>query len=329
MTLTTRISRLQAGTAKVGCLLNPLGGQVRKRAAAIREALRAIPDLMVCEAQDGLTFKTAVEQLLQADIDLLVIVAGDGTTHAIFGHLFAARAPADWPLIMIVPGGTTNMTPLDLGMRGKPAQIIQRLQDYLRKPIAPALVQRPVLRIEQPGIPAIYGMFFAVGLVARGVKFSRSPVKQIGITGGIFTALIMLRSVFGMLFGRQQSAWSPVTMTLTEANGRMHRGTYLFALVSALHCLLLNIRPYWGAEPAPLHVTLVDQQHNRLWRSLWPLLSGNGRVLQEQDGYYSHNTASLTIEMDDEYIVDGELYRSAPQSPVTIAATDPVTFLVL
>lgn len=330
MTLTTRISRLQAGTAKVGCLLNPLGGQVRKRAAAIREALRAIPDLMVCEAQDALTFKTAIEQLLQADIDLLVIVAGDGTTHAIFGHLFAARAPADWPLVMIVPGGTTNMTPLDLGMQGKPAQIIQRLQDYLRKPIAPVLVQRPVLRIEQPGMPAIYGMFFAVGLVARGVKFSRGSVKKTGVTGGIFTALIMLRSLFGMLFGNQQNAWAPVKMTLTEAGGRVHRGTYLFALVSALHSLLLNIRPYWGKEPAPLHVTLVDQQRKRLWRSLWPLLSGGGHVLKEQDGYYSHNTASLTIGMDDEYIVDGELYRSlAPQSPVTIATTDPITFLIL
>lgn len=78
-----------------------------------------------------------------------------------------------------------------------------------------------------------------------------------------------------------------------------------------------------------MHATWVDRQHKRLWRSLWSLLSGNGQGLQEKDGYFSHNTARLTIEMDDEYIVDGELYRSAPQSPITIAATDPVTFLVL
>jgi len=334
MTLQARIDRLISGTAKTGCLLNPKGGQVRKRIGAIRQALQQIPGILVCEGNDAITFKSAIEQLLQADIDLLVIVAGDGTTHAIFGHLFAARAPADWPLILIVPGGTTNMTPLDLGMQGKPEQIIQRLHVYLRKPSIPNLVQRPALRIEQDGMNPIYGMFFAVGLVARGVKFSRSPVKQIGITGGIFTFLIMLRSFIGMLanmiLGRQQSDWAPVNMTLTEANGRTHQGTYLFALVSALDCLLLNIRPYWGKEPAPLHVTLVDQQHKRLWRSLWPLLSGNGAVLQEKDGYYSHNAASLTLHMDDEYIVDGELYRSLdPQTPLTITATDAVTFLVL
>jgi hypothetical protein len=334
MTLQTRIDRLRAGTAKTGCLLNPKGGQARKRIAVIRQALRQIPGMLVREGSDADTFKSAIDALLQADIDLLVIAAGDGTTHAIFGHLFAAHAPADWPLILIVPGGTTNMTPLDLGMQGKPESIIQRLHAYLLKPSIPNLVQRPVLRIEQSGMNPIYGMFFAVGLVARGVKFSRSPVKQIGITGGIFTFLIMLRSFIGMLanmiLGRQQSDWAPVNMTLTEANGRTHQGTYLFALVSALDCLLLNIRPYWGKEPEPLHVTLVDQRHKRLWRSLWPLLSGRGAGLQEKDGYYSHNAASLTLHMDDEYIVDGELYRSlSPQTPLTITATNAVTFLVI
>ncbi|PXW90831.1 diacylglycerol kinase family enzyme [Nitrosomonas sp. Nm84] len=330
MTLQTRIDRLRTGTAKVGCLFNPMGGQARKHEPAIRQALSEIPGIFVCEAIDAIAFKSAIDQLLRMKIDLLVIVAGDGTTHAILGHLFAALAPAKWPVLMVIPGGTTNMTSLDLGMRGKPEQILRRLRDFLLQPMEPRLVQRSVLRIEQAGMGAIYGMFFAVGLVARGVKFSRSPVKQIGITGGIFTFLIMLRSLAGMILGRHQSEWAPVTMAMAQTDGRIYQGTYLFALVSALDCLLLNIRPYWGKEPAPLHVTLVDQHRKRLWRSIWPLISGGGEVLQEKDGYYSHNTHSLTLQMDDEYIVDGELYRSASANkPLRITATNPVTFLVL
>lgn len=334
MTLQSRIDRITAGTAKVGCLLNPMGGQVRKRTLAIRQALQAIPGILLCEASDASGFKTAINQLIRAKIDLLVIVAGDGTTHAIFGHLFTSLAPKQWPLIMIVPGGTTNMTPLDLGVRGKPEKIIRQLHHYLLEPTVPKLAQRPVLRIEQTGTSPIYGMFFAAGLVARGVKFSRSSVKQIGITGSIFTFLIMLRSlvgiITGMILGRQQKEWMPVKMTMTEANGRIRQGTYLFALVSALDCLLLNIRPYWGKESEPLHVTWVDQQCKRLWRSLWPLLSGGGKVLQEKDGYYSHNTSALTVHMNDEYIVDGELYQSInTQNPLRITATNPITFLVL
>ena len=334
MTSQTRIDRLKTGSAKVGCLLNPMGGQTHKHQPAIRRALDEIPGILVCEAIDACTFKTAMNQLIRANIDLLVIVAGDGTTHAILGHLFAALAPAKWPVLMIIPGGTTNMTSLDLGIHDKPEQALRRLRDYLSKPSAPKLVQCPVLCIQQTGLNPIYGMFFAAGLVARGVKFSRSSVKQLGITGGIFTFLIMLRSLAGMLVGmalrHHQNEWAPVKMTMTEDNGLTHQGTYLFALVSTLDCLLLNMRPYWGQESAPLHVTLVDQQRKHLWRSLWPLLSGNGRRLKEEDGYYSHNTHALALQMEDEYIVDGELYRSVnSHTPLRITATDPVTFLVL
>lgn len=334
MTSPTRIDRLQTGAAKIGCVLNPMSGQTRKHLAAIQQALNDIPGMKVCEAADAIAFKAAIDHLIQADIDLLVVVAGDGTTHAILSHLFATLAFSQWPVLMIIPGGTTNMTSLDIGVHDKPVQALHRLRDYLLNPSTPKLAQRPVLCIEQAGMKPIYGMFFAVGLVARGVKFSRSPVKQLGITGGIFTAMVMLRSLAGMLvgmaLGHHQSEWAPVTMTLTEDNERTHKGTYLFALVSALDCLLLNMRPYWGQEPAPLHVTFVSQQRKRLWRSVWPLLSGGGRVLKETDGYYSHNSHSVTLHMDDEYIVDGELYRSTSTlEPLRITATNPVTFLVL
>lgn len=334
MTLQTRIDRLKAGTASIGFLVNPMGGQAKKHKAAIRQILNTMPNAIVCTATDAFTFKSSVDSFIIRDVDLLVIVAGDGTTQAVLSLLFAALPLAQWPVLMIVPGGTTNMTSLDLGIRGNPEQVLRQLRSCLFNPPALRLVQCPALCIEQTGTTPIYGMFFAIGLVARGVKFSRSSVKQLGITGGFFTALIMLRSLIGMLvgmmLGRPHSNWAPVTLSITEASGRSYQGTYLFALVSALDCLLLNMRPYWGQESAPLHVTLVDRNRKRLWRSLWPLLSGNGHILKEEDGYHSYNTQALTLLMDDEYIVDGELHRSAnAQEPLRITATNPITFLVL
>jgi len=324
------MERLKSGSARIGLLLNPLSGQVKKRKEAILQAAERIPHGTIIEASDAQGFVEATDQLIHSSVDLLVIIAGDGTSHAILSHLFATLPESEWPILMIIPGGTTNMTPLDLGMKGKPEKILHRLVDFLQSTVEPKLVQKPVLCIEQNGQDAIYGMFFAVGLVARGVKFSRSSVKQIGITGGIFTFLIMMRSLAGMILGRNQSEWGPVTMTITRDNGEKLQGTYLFALVSALDCLLLNLRPYWGTESKPLHVTWVDQQRKNLWCSLWPLLSGRGHVLKAQDGYHSHNAAELTLQLDDEYIVDGELYRSVGSNePLRISATQPVSFLVI
>ncbi len=322
------ISRLQ----KIGLLLNPNSGRVRKREQSIRNILEHIPDSLLFEATDAAGFIKATNALIQNEVDLFVIIAGDGTSHAVLSHLFTILPAEKWPMLMIVPGGTTNMTPLDLGMRGKPEKILKRLAEHLKKPNhnqSINLVQRPAIRIEQLGKQTIYGMFFAVGLVARGVKFSRSSIKQIGITGGIFTFLIMLRSLIGVISGHNSHEWSPVNMSIIKENGETSQGTYLFGLISALDCLLLNIRPYWGQEPAPLHVTWVDRHYKHLWRSLWPLLTGKGQRLNTQDGYHSHNSHSLTIHMDDEYIVDGELYQSTPNEPLRISATSPVRFLVL
>lgn len=326
------MERLKSGFARIGLLLNPMSGQLKKRRDAILKAAEQVPNGIIRQASDAAGFVAAANHLLESGIDLLVIIAGDGTSHAVLGHLFATVPEANWPMLMIVPGGTTNMTPLDLGMRGKPEDILHGLACYLQgaaEPV-PGLVQRPVLRIEQNGQPTVYGMFFATGLVARGVKFSRSNVKQVGITGGVFTFLIMMRSLVGMILGGNHGEWAPVTMTITRENGEQSQGAYLFALVSALDCLLLNLRPYWGKEAAPLHITWVDQQRKKLWRALWPLVTGRGHLLKAQDGYHSHNAHTLALQLDDEYIVDGELYRSVdPGEPLRITATRPVSFLVL
>ena len=327
-----RINALKTGTTRVGVLFNPLSGQVRKREKKIRQTLTKIPHAIIQEATNAPEFKTSTDNLLQAEIDLLVIVGGDGTIHAILDILFTMRPPEKWPILAIVAGGTTNMTSLDLGIRGKPEHALKQLSNFLLQPqpLAPSLISRPVLCIEQTGANKIYGLFFAAGLVARGVKFSRSSVKQLGITGGIFTLFIMLRSLVGMILGQRNSEWAPVEIATTESTGKVRNGTYLFVLVSALDCLLLGIRPYWGKESAPLHVTMVDQQRKHLWRSLWPLLSGRGHRLKEQNGYHSRNVNTIELIMDDEYIIDGELYRAISQNgPLRISATDPVTFLVI
>lgn len=332
MTNQPRIDAIKTGTTKVGILFNPLSGQARKRRNNIRQTITEIPHAIVQEATNTAEFKLSIDALLQAGIDLLIIVGGDGTIHAILDLLFTMHPPEKWPVLAIVAGGTTNMTSLDLGIRGNPEQAINQLSNYLLQPqlFAPSLIRRPVLCIEQTGVRKTYGLFFGVGLIARGVKFSRSDVKQWGITGGIFTLFITLRSLAGMIFRQRQSDWAPVELKIIEPTGTVRKKIYLFALVSALNSLLLGIRPYWGKESAPLHMTMVDQKNKHFWRSLWPLVSGRGHKLKEQDGYHSHNINTIEIFMDDEYIIDGELYRATSKNgPLRISATAPITFLVL
>ena len=333
MLVPSRIHSLQAGTARIGLIFNPLGGQARKRLHMIKRILAELPDVLQWEVKHVADFDVSVKALIQAKVDWLIILGGDGTFQGVLNRLFAWLPCNQWPVLTPIPGGTTNMTALDLGMRDKPDVILQRLKYYLEQPIPrpePLLVERPVLCIEQAGREKVYGMFLGLGLIARGVKFSRSRIKQIGMTGNIFTALIVLRSLVGTFLGRPQPEWAPVQITLLDETGQRQQQNYLLVLVSALDQLLMGIRPYWGQESAPLHVTFVHQNSKKFWCSIWLLIAGRGHTLKKKHGYVSYNTQTLELSLDDEYIVDGELFHASRQhGPLRISANGPITFLVL
>lgn len=324
----SRIDRLKEGSATVGFLLNPLSGRIRKCSDAIRQELFKIPNSICREVTSGLEIYTSVDIFLEADIDLLVIVGGDGTVQGVLNHLFTVRPGGNWPILTIIPGGTTNMTALDLGSQGRPEHMLRKLSKCLANR-SPILLRRHVLCVEQAGAAKVYGMFFGIGLIARAVIFSQGKIKQLGVTGEIYSGIIMLGYLAGALLGRRQGAWAPVEMSISEESTVLHRGTYAFLFASTLDRLLFGMRPYWGPEREPLHVTFVRQQRKRPLRSLVQLLSGRGNVLREQDGYYSSNSRTLELLIDDDYIIDGESYRASSQGgPLRISAAGPVSFLI-
>jgi diacylglycerol kinase (ATP) len=328
--LKSRIEKLQSGAARIGLIFNPLSGRIRKRKDAMRRAIALIPASICREVTNASEIKASVEAFLSADIDLLVIVGGDGTVQGILCHLFATHPLESWPVLAIVPGGTTNMTALDLGVSGKPESVLRHLGEYLQERSTPLLLQRHVLCVEQAGAEKVYGMFLGAGLIARAVIFSQSRIKKLGITGEVYSAVITFGYIIGLLLGRRKGAWAPVDMSIIEPGKGARTGTYAFFFASSLDRLLFDMRPYWGQEQAPLHVTFVEQRRKNPWHSLLSVLKGRGHVLKEQDGYFSCNTQALEVLMDDEYIVDGESYRAASKSgPLRISAAGPVTFLTL
>ncbi len=330
MPLITSNSVVDLIPARIGLIYNPLGGWFRKHTARMRNLLATLPEIRQIQAIDQAGFERAVTVVVEMKLEWLIVVGGDGTLQGVMSCLFERLSPDRWPEITIVPAGTTNMTALDLGMDGQAEQVLTRIRQCLQRPGDIKRVQRPVLRIEQAGMKNVYGMMLGLGLIARGVKFSRSQIKQLGMTGNIFTILVVLRSLAGMFLGRPQAEWAPVRIRQKDETGTLSESMYLFALISALEKLLLGIRPYWGREQAPLHETFIRQHSRRFWRVIWPLITGHGHHLRKEDGYISYNTASIELWLDDEYIVDGELYcASSRNGPLKITADGPILFRVL
>ncbi|MBK7352942.1 MAG: acylglycerol kinase family protein [Nitrosomonas sp.] len=318
---------------RIGLIYNPLGGLARKHRHVISTILAELPKVSEWQISTGEDFDSAVNALIQTKIEWLIIIGGDGTIQGIFTRIFSRLPSNRWPFISIIPGGTTNMTAFDLGIHEKPNQILERLRQHLNQMtnnLTLKTINKAVMRIEQTGQPALYGMFFGLGLIARGVKFSRSRIKQIGITGNIFTSIIVLRSLIGTFWGRPHPAWAPVHIMPPQTTEANEPQPYLLIMISTLDRILMGIRPYWGQEKAPLHMTFIKQHCIRFWLAILRITLNQGQLLKKEHGYLSYNTESLELLLDDEYIVDGELfYAASHQGPLRISAKEKVKFLIL
>lgn len=328
MTEELQIKKIKTGDTKVGLLFNPLSGRVRKRSNTIKHELIKIPGVIFREAKNKPEFKKIVNEFLKIRVNLLIIAAGDGTVQAVLNILFTEYSHTDWPILAVIPGGTTNMTALDLVKYDDPEHSARKLSQSMLSKARPILVKKHILCIEQTGVDKVFGMFFAVGIIARAVIFSRSKIKKVGITGEIYSGLIMVGYLVGLIFRRCTGAWAPAKMKTVTVGKEIFDGTHQFLFASVLNRFLFNMRPYWGNENAPIHITFVKQNRKRSIRSIFPLITGRGAELKEHHGYHSYNSSILELFIDDDYIVDGESYHAASKDgPLKISAAGPVTFL--
>lgn len=141
---------------KISAVVNPAAGGVRPGDDEVLEGLVAEHgyrlDLAVVEDRDC---EAAVRRALDADPDLVLILAGDGTA-----RLAAELAGPKGPLVAPLPGGTLNMLPKaiygDLGWR---EALDAALQEGCERPVAGGTVDgRAFYVAAMLGPPALWGL---------------------------------------------------------------------------------------------------------------------------------------------------------------------------
>ena len=314
--------------SRIGLLCNPLSGRIKNKVSQLHKFAADISNTIYREASTPDKIAIAIDDLIKDELDLLVIAGGDGTVQATLDYLLTSKHINEYPLIAILPAGTTNMTALDLGFRGSIKHNLNLLHSLHSKSNVSNIRQRNVLCVEQNNKKTNYGMFFGTGMIANGVKFFHKRVRPTGVTGERASAIVILRYLLRILLKRMPEELNLVQLTAVNGRNRNKNENYTIAMVSTLDRLLMGTRPYWGEEAGSIHTTLLRESPRRLWRSLPLLLRGNGSRLNEEDGYYSQHNNSLELVVDGDYIIDGELFCSEIENgPIRISASDPINFL--
>lgn len=308
-----------------GILCNPASGRLRHHPQAIRQALQEIPVCAYLEAVTTTEIQESIRRFSDSGVNLLVLAGGDGTVHGALTHLFNLWQ-GELPAVAVIPGGTTNMTALDLGIRKKPLACISLLGTGITRPGSLQYNLRPVLSIDQGAAGRLFGMFFGCGLIPHGVQYFQNKVRQLAVTNELAGGFVMLGYLFGLLL--RPGSLPSVHLTLRRAGSDIEKHGCLAAFTTTLDRLLLGIRPYRKLDKGSLFFTIIDNNMQSVWSAVVSLLAGNGGG--DADGNHGGSSDKLELLFDGDFIVDGEMYHAQRKNgPVAISRTAPLRFLVL
>lgn len=312
----------------LGMISNPRSGGNKRGFAKISAFLMENPQILHHEAITPLEVEHALMALADHNIDLLIINGGDGTVQAVLTVLYTRKIFHQPPILALLRAGTTSMLARDVGIDTGSLVALTRILDWARQGemIPEVLEERPILKIDRgENQPPLCGMFFGAGAIPRGIDLFHQRVNPRGIRGELMPGLILIRLLLAVFSGNENVL--PATgMQIGLDGGSSQQHRCLFTLVSTLERLFLGLRPFWGNEDAPLHLTTLETRPRQLLRNLPAVLRGHrSRGNIPQNGYISHNAQRVDCSFKGRFTLDGELFDS-PGS-LSITAVGPARFL--
>ncbi|MBW6457096.1 MAG: hypothetical protein K0A98_14540 [Trueperaceae bacterium] len=268
----------------------------------------------------------ALDAILDARPDAIAVNGGDGTLQTLLAECARRGVLAELPPIAVLPGGTTNMCAHDLSgvwhLR-RALRAYAALRDLPRS--AWPVVRRPILAIEtRDGVTA--GTLIGLGAVVRGVEYWQQVLRRRARGGDLGVAWAIFRSLWGMV--RRQPPFDRPTPVGLGFDGVPPGRVDVSALIlTTLDHLPIGMRPYWGDHSGPLVSTWMNARPHRPLRHVPPLLWGRVRGLPANGGYHSLRATSAVLEVDETWLLDGELQAAA--GPLAVTVGGPLAFLDL
>lgn len=317
---------------RLGLLVNPQSGTNRRNLQALLRILDRYKPAFYRQVVRPQDVTEALVDMAAQQVEVLAVCGGDGTIHATLTALFHARPFAVRPPVVLIAGGTSNMTAADVGIRGsKPTRALKRLLAWSEgKGPEGQLVRRPILRVNcGPGSVPRFGMFFsAAGIVqvTRVRRATRRLAKSGLMCGSLGTAVTVGRYLLGLALGRRVVEPTTIAIRLDGQSCGTHN--YLALFITTLARLNPGIRPYWGEGSGPLKYTAVAYQPQDLLRAAPSLVSGRpSRYLTPEAGYTSRNIHEAVLQLETACALDGQILMSEPPHVLTVTYGGEVDFV--
>ncbi|KGM88403.1 Sphingosine kinase and enzyme [Roseovarius mucosus DSM 17069] len=324
------------GATRICMISNPTSGNNRKWQARIEARLAAYPQVAHHVTRSPHEAEELVPQLAASCPDVVVINGGDGTIAAALGMILRHWAQDELPLIVLLPGGTANMTAGDIGVASSHKQALKRFFRWLDRgaPLTGDIRTRHIMRVTGAADGHVrHGMFLGTGAIMQATRFAHKNVHSRGLGGELSLGMVLVRSVWGLI-RQDPKFYQPTHVAIAVENGsgvEVTRDTapMLILVASTLGRLFLGIRPFWAKDEAPIGLTAIQGGARRFARAFPSVLRGRpNRHVTVENGYESFRGARIELRFDGELNLDGELFATAGGDvPLVIEAEGPIRFL--
>jgi len=314
---------------QIGVISNPHSGRNRQMLGYIHNMLKQHHNVTHIVTDSAAALPEAMRLFASQSIDTVAINGGDGSVACALEHLplFGDRQP----LLIALPGGTTNVTVNDIGVRGRLDQAVLAMLRWLHQGHPHALeVERDILAVRRSdGSSGGCGLVFGVGAVVHGIEYWNEQVRARGMRSELSSGLAMLRTLWGMFSGHERFGKSLSVRVRDPALNRDIDADFMLLTVCTLRRLFLGITPFWGTELAPLECMAIERDAPQFLRNLPAILRGQRNArLRPEYGYHSFNSHRLELDFHGSYTLDGELRQVAESAaPLTLYSPGSARFL--
>lgn len=251
-------------------------------------------------------------EVAEANTQTLIINGGDGTVDEIIRLILTKPIFKKPPNLVLLSGGTTNMTHMDLGWSGNPSKAFKK---FLTPYEPSSLKHRSVMKITSRSLDRDeYGFFFGMGLIPKAIKKSREKLHSKGLSGKLAEALMLVSLFWRLKVGKTDHEF--FKPNAVKFNGADH--SYIFLFATTLQSLLLGLKPFHFNNN--IAVAGVPEGYKDIAKIF--------KVEKSSEEGWHFNDRQLELSFDGEWTMDGALFHSTKDQPLIITLDKQLSFIV-
>lgn len=263
-----------------------------------------------------------LERAADSGTEILCINGGDGTLDLILTRLFVAAFSSWRPLILLLRGGTTNMTHRDVGYGKDPAEALKKA---IAREFQLSITKRHIMRVSGGNMTTPhYGFFIGTHALTRAITHTRTHLHSKGNHGTLSEIRMLFSSLSALLRGdvTNHPILSPTLLSFSLHSAMRHTMHVTF-IATTLERLLLNLT--LSKPRNQIGCLALQQPFTGLFTQLASLWTGKG---DKDDGAILRwRDDEIRFALDGNFTIDGEIFSAELHSPVTITKSESVSFL--